>query len=34
LAAIDNITTEHRYVHGRFWEMGGSPYTVENLWDL
>jgi len=34
LAAIDNIATAHRYVHGRFWEMEGGPYTVENLWDL
>lgn len=33
MAAIDQIGTRHRYVHGRFWEMPGSPYTVENLWD-
>lgn len=34
MAAIDQIEIDHRYVHGRFWEMEGSPYTVENLWDL
>lgn len=31
--AIDNIKSTYRYVHGRFWEMEGSPYTVANLWD-
>jgi len=31
--AIDNIESTYRYVHGRFWEMEGSPYTVANLWD-
>ncbi|MFT5300748.1 MAG: alcohol dehydrogenase (NADP+) [Mariniblastus sp.] len=30
---INHITTNRRYVHGRFWEMEGSPYTVANLWD-
>ncbi len=33
MAAIDSIDMLHRYVHGRFWEMPGSPYTVANLWD-
>ncbi|MFK7769489.1 MAG: aldo/keto reductase [Mariniblastus sp.] len=33
MAAIDGIATNHRYVHGRFWEMEGGPYTVANLWD-
>lgn len=33
MAAIDQIATTYRYVHGRFWEMEGSPYTVANLWD-
>ena len=33
MAAIDAIETMHRYVHGRFWEMPGGPYTVANLWD-
>ncbi len=33
MMAIDNIVTTHRYVHGRFWEMEGGPYTVANLWD-
>lgn len=30
---IDAIATQCRYVHGRFWEMQGSPYTISNLWD-
>jgi alcohol dehydrogenase (NADP+) len=33
MAKIDSIPTSYRYVHGRFWEMEGSPYTVANLWD-
>jgi len=33
MAAIDEIGLIYRYVHGRFWEMPGSPYTVANLWD-
>jgi alcohol dehydrogenase (NADP+) len=33
MAAIDGIETSHRYVHGRFWEMPGGPYTVADLWD-
>ena len=33
MSAIDEIAITYRYVHGRFWEMEGSPYTVENLWD-
>ncbi len=31
--AINQITMSYRYVHGRFWEMEGGPYTVANLWD-
>ena len=31
--SIDSIATHYRYVHGRFWELEGSPYTVANLWD-
>ncbi len=34
ILGINQIATNHRFVHGRFWEMEGSPYTVENLWDL
>lgn len=33
MSAIDSITTSHRYFHGRFWAIEGSPYTVESLWD-
>ena len=33
MAAIDAIPVNHRYVHGRFWEQEGSPYTVANIWD-
>ena len=33
MSAIESIATNYRYVHGRFWEMDGSPYTVANLWD-
>ena len=33
MAAIDSIEILHRYVHGRFWEMPGAPYTIANLWD-
>lgn len=33
MKSIDQISKTYRYVHGRFWEMEGSPYTVANLWD-
>ena len=33
MSAIDSIAMTHRYFHGRFWAIEGSPYTVENLWD-
>ena len=33
MEALNSIEILHRYVHGRFWEMPGSPYTVANLWD-
>ena len=33
MTTIDEIAVTYRYVHGRFWEMEGSPYTVANLWD-
>ena len=32
MAAIDAIETAHRYVHGKFFEMPGSPYRAEDLW--
>lgn len=32
MAAIDAIETTHRYVHGKFFEMPGSPYRAEDLW--
>ena len=33
MTTIEGIERRHRYVHGGFWEMEGSPYTVTNLWD-
>lgn len=30
--AIDRLTTRHRFVHGKFWEMPGGPYTAAALW--
>jgi len=32
MAAIDGIETAHRYVHGKFFEMPGSPYSAADLW--
>lgn len=32
LEAIDSIGIDHRYVHGKFFELPGSPYTAEELW--
>lgn len=36
LAIVDGLLDQipaHRYVHGKFWEVPGGPYTVANLWD-
>ena len=30
--AIDNIGIDHRYVHGKFFELAGSPYRAEDIW--
>ncbi len=32
LAAINNIGIDHRFVHGKFFELPGSPYKAEDLW--
>ncbi|WP_372365216.1 aldo/keto reductase [Candidatus Uabimicrobium sp. HlEnr_7] len=32
MAAIAKIDQHYRFFHGKFWEMEGAPYTVENLW--
>ena len=32
MTAIDNLNTQHRYVHGKFWEHPGGPYTTEAIW--
>ncbi len=33
IAAIDNNGTDHRFVHGKFFELPGSPYKAEELWN-
>ena len=30
---IDALKLRHRYVHGRFWKMEGTSYSLESLWD-
>lgn len=32
LDAIDRLSTRHRFVHGKFWEVPGGPYTAAGLW--
>ena len=29
---IDDISVDHRYVHGKFFELAGSPYRAEDIW--
>lgn len=29
---INGIERQHRYVHGKFWEQPGSPYTAAGIW--
>ena len=29
---LDSLPTQHRFVHGRFWEMPGGPYTAQGIW--
>ena len=31
---IANIERRHRFINGTFWTGEGSPYTLENLWDV
>ncbi|NEO26687.1 MAG: aldo/keto reductase [Kamptonema sp. SIO4C4] len=30
---IAQLDRQRRYVHGKFWELAGGPYTVANIWD-
>jgi len=30
---IGKMDRHYRYIHGTFWTIEGSPYTIENLWD-
>ena len=32
MAAIDGNGTAHRYVHGKFFELPGSPYRAADIW--
>jgi alcohol dehydrogenase (NADP+) len=34
IQAIDDLDAGYRYVDGKFWTVEGSPYTMENLWDM
>jgi alcohol dehydrogenase (NADP+) len=34
IQAIDALDAGYRYVDGKFWTVEGSPYTMENLWDM
>ena len=29
---MNQLETNHRFVHGKFWEMPGSPYTAAGIW--
>lgn len=33
MTAIAAMDKHYRYLHGEFWVMEGSPYTLENVWD-
>ncbi|MBX3418548.1 MAG: aldo/keto reductase [Pirellulaceae bacterium] len=33
LATLASLERQRRYIHGRFWVIPGSPYTLANLWD-
>lgn len=33
MEAISGLDRHFRYIHGEFWTMEGSPYTLESLWD-
>ncbi|QEG22867.1 aldo/keto reductase [Mariniblastus fucicola] len=32
LETIDDIGIAHRYVHGKFFELAGSPYRADDIW--
>lgn len=32
MMAIDGIEVAHRYVHGKFFELAGSPYKADDIW--
>lgn len=32
MSAIENLETRHRFVHGKFWEHPGGPYTAAGIW--
>ncbi|SHI19631.1 aldo/keto reductase [Ferrimonas marina] len=33
MATLAKLDKHFRFIDGHFWEMAGSPYTRENLWD-
>lgn len=32
MVLMDSLNPRHRFVHGKFWEMPGSPYTAAGIW--
>ena len=32
MSSLDDLATHHRFVHGKFWEMPGGPYTAAGIW--
>ena len=32
ISRVTESNVDHRYVHGRFWEMEGSPYKADEIW--
>ncbi len=32
MAAIESLETQYRFVHGKFWEHPGGPYTADAIW--
>ena len=33
MQAIANLDHHYRFIHGEFWALEGSPYSVATLWD-
>ena len=33
MKSIENLGRHYRFIHGRFFAVKGSSYTVENIWD-